>query len=93
MQNIEVTDMHLVAALFAYEANYVGVDRADKRNQRFLFDEELGVSVIFTKRHGVIEEIEYPTYEQIKLAYDTVSLMYPPTYVEALRRVKGIIHT
>jgi hypothetical protein len=69
------------------------VDRADKRNQKFLFDQNLGIQMIYTQKHGVISEVEFPTYEQIKLAYDTLSLMYPPNYVEALRRVKKIIFT
>lgn len=89
----EVTDMYFVAALIAYGADYVGVDRADKRNQKFMFKEPISVSRIFTKRSDDVSELDFPEFDEIKHAFDTVSLMYPPNYVEALRRVKGIIHT
>jgi hypothetical protein len=89
----EVTDMYLVAALFAYGAEYIGVSREDKKNQRFMFRDPLGVERIFSKKHGVVEELDEPSFDEFKQAFDTVTLMYPPQYVEALRRVKGIIHT
>jgi len=92
--NIEVTDMYLVAALIAYGADYVGVDRADRRNQKFLFSNPLnGIPKIHTYKHGVLNEIELPDFEAFKNAYDTTSLLYPTNYAEVLRRVKGIIHT
>lgn len=90
---IEVTDMYLVAVLIACGADYVGVDRIDKKNQRFAFSEPLGVKNIYTLRQGEVKTIENPAFKDIKLAYDTVVLLYPPNYVDALRRVKGIIHT
>jgi len=89
----EVTDMYFVASLIAYGANYVGVDRADKRNQKFIFKDPLEVSRIYTLKSGEIVELDDPEFDDIKHAFDTVSLMCPPNYIEALRRVKGIIHT
>lgn len=89
----KITDMYLVAALFAYGAEYIGVDRVDKRNQVFLFREPLGIDLIHVYKRGIVDDIANPTFEELKSAYDTVSLLYPPNYVEALRRVKGIIHT
>ena len=92
--NIEVTDMYLVAALMAYGADYVGVDRHDKRSQKFLFKNPLsGIDKIFTIKHRVISEIENPDFDLFKNAYDTTVLLYPKNYPEVLRRVKGIIHT
>ena len=89
----EVTDMYFVAALIAYGADYSGVDRVDKRNQKFMFKEPINVTRIYTKKDVGVSELDYPEFEEIKHAFDTVSLLYPPNYVEALRRVKGIIHT
>jgi len=92
--HIEVTDMYFVATLIAYGADYVGVDRADKRSQKFLFQNPLsGVAKIYTYKHGVLSEVENPDFDTLKNAYDTVTLLFPAGYAEAIRRVKGIIHT
>lgn len=92
--HIEVTDMYLVAALMAYGADYVGVDREDKRSQRFLFKNPLsGIPKIHTYKHGVLDEIESPSFEDFTNAYNTTCLLFPPNFSEVLRRVKGIIHT
>lgn len=88
----EVNDMYFAAVLFAYNAAYAGVDRADRRNQKFLFEKNVDVKKIFIEKHGIVDEIDNPTFEMIQSAYDTVTLLYPTNYVEALRRVKGIIH-
>ena len=93
MKNVEVTDMYLCASLFAYGAEYQGVDREDKRNQKFLFAEPLGIDKIYTLRHDFVMTVENPSFDDFKRAFDTSILLYPPQYVEALRRVKGIIHT
>lgn len=95
--NIEVTDMYLVAALIAYGADYVGVDRADRKSQKFLFRKPIGINRVYTLKgkHGVfdVDVIDDPSFDEVKLAYDTTSLLFPPNYSEILRRVKGIIHT
>lgn len=88
----EVNDMYFAAVLVAYDAAYAGVDRADKRNQKFLFENNIDVKKIYIEKHGILDEIDNPTFEMIQSAYDTVTLLYPTNYVEALRRVKGIIH-
>lgn len=88
----EVNDMYFAAVLFAYGAAYAGVDRSDRRNQKFLFEKNVDVTKIFIEKHGVVDEIDAPTFEMIQSAYDTVTLLYPTNYVESLRRVKGIIH-
>jgi len=96
MENNEVTDMYFVAALIAYGADYIGVDRADKRNQKFMFKEPIRVNKIFVLDSEDVmgaSAVYEPSYYEIKHAFDTVTLLYPPNYVEALRRVKGIIHT
>lgn len=91
--NIIVTDIYLVAALFAYGADYVGVDREDKRNQKFMFKTQLGIPKIHITKHGVLSSIEMPDYSAVRLAYDAQQLMYPPNFPESIRRAKGIIHS
>ena len=88
----KVNDMYFAAVLFAYGGDYAGVDRADKRNQLFLFESNININKIYIEKRGVVDEIDNPTFEMIQSAYDTVTLLYPTNYVEALRRVKGIIH-
>lgn len=89
----EVTDMYFVATLIAYGADYIGVDRTDKRSQKFTFGEPINVEKIFIKKKDAVVSLVQPSFDDIRNAFDTVSLLYPPNYVEALRRVKGIIHT
>jgi hypothetical protein len=89
----EVTDMYFVATLIAYEADYVGVDRGNKKTQKFFFNNPIGVKEIYIFDHGRIERVVDPTFEQIKIAYDTIKLLLPPRFFDAIRKVKGIIHT
>lgn len=89
----EITDMYFVATLISYGADYIGVDRADKRNQKFLFNEPIGIDKIHIFDHGTVKEIASPTFEQVRDSYDTLKLLYPPSYADAVRKVKGIIHT
>ena len=88
-----VTDMYFVAALIAYGADYAGVDRADKRNQIFAFKEPTRIPQIYIKDQEEVITISEPSFDEVKHAFDTLKLLYPPNYVEALRKVKGIIHT
>lgn len=91
----EVTDMYFVAALISYGADYIGVDRADKRNQKFNFNEPIDIDTIyiFDRKLKSVEAMLDPTFDEIKKAFDTLTLLYPANYPETIRRVKGIIHT
>jgi len=89
----ESTNIYLVAALFSYGADYVGVDRSDKQSQKFLFKEPLGIKEIYVIKVGLVASVQNPTFDEIKLAYESLNLMYPPEFEKALKRVKGIIYT
>ena len=89
----QATDLYFVAALIAYGANYHGVDRSNKRNQLFIFDDPFDVKEIFIKKDNEVDRLSDPTFDEIKHAFDTVILMFPPNYTEAVRRIKGIINS
>lgn len=90
---IEITDMYFVAVLIACGADYIGVDRNDKRAQRFSFRDTLGIKNVYVLNKGEVVKLENPKFDSIKHAYDTVTLLFPPNYIDALRRVKAIINT
>jgi hypothetical protein len=87
----EIDNIYLVAALMAYGADYVGVDRADKRMQRFHFG-KLEIEKIFVLEKDNVVIVDSPTYEFIKEAYENSMLFLPPTYIRMLKRVKGILY-
>ncbi len=89
----ETTDIYLVAALFSLKAKYAGVDRADRKSQKFLFHDPIGVKSIIISKDDFVEQVQNPTYEQIKLAYETSTLWFPPDYNDTLRKAKRILYT
>jgi hypothetical protein len=93
MDDIYTENMYLAAALISYGADYKGVDRQDRLNQAFKFGKELGVPKIYLLQNGQISELPSPNFDQFDIAFTSLSLMFPPSFVDAVKRVKAIIHS
>lgn len=84
-----IGDMYFAAALLAYDAILVGVNREDRRRQRFEFkDTDLKVYIM---DGGNAKEVLAPI-SRIETFFVAKSLMYPPSYPDAIRRIKSAIH-
>ena len=87
-----IGDMYFAATLLAYGAELVGMDREDPRHQKFQFVGEIEQIFVLEKGSKVILRIEKPSFDDIKTKFIGRTLMLPPEYVDAIRRIKAAIH-
>jgi hypothetical protein len=84
-------DMYFAATLLAYGAELLEIDRTNPRRQRFQFGGE--IEQIFVKDTSkVVLRIESPTFDDVKTRFAGRTLLFPPSYVDAVRRIKAVIH-
>lgn len=85
-----ISDMYLAAALLAYGAELEGIDRSDPKRQKFRFSGE--IKQVFTLSDNVVLRIESPSFDDVRTRFVGRTLVYPPSYVDAIRRIKAAIH-
>jgi len=86
-----IKDMYLAAALLAYDAELDRIDRSDVRRQEFIF--ATPPDEIYVKSGIVVLRIESPTFEDVETKFIAKTLFFPPSYPDALRRIKSAIHS
>jgi len=86
-----ISDMYLAAAILAYDGDLVGIDRSDIRRQQFKFTG--CVNVIYVLDQNTVAKLINPSLEEIETKFIAQTLMFPPNYPDALRRIKSAIHT
>jgi hypothetical protein len=91
MDEKQISDMYLAAAILSYGGVLVGIDRKDARKQKFRFSGE-GIPEIYVVDNGNMIRIVSPTLEIVETKFVSQSLYFPPTYPDALRRIKSAIH-
>ena len=84
-------DMYLAATLLAYGAELVNIDRSDPRRQRFQFGGEIK-QIFIASTAKVVVRIENPSFDDVKTKYAGRTLLFPPSYVDSVRRIKAVIH-
>ena len=87
-----IVDMYLAAALLAYGSDIVRVDRADKKRQRFVFREKEVQKILVNDGSGY-SEVNSPTIGEIEMYFLSRKLAYPPSYPDAIRSIKSVIHS
>lgn len=87
----QIGDMYLASALLAYGANLARIDRANTRRLKFCF--EGGVKEIYVLDGMSVERIENPELDEIEARFISRTLMFPPDYPGAIRRIKAAIHS
>ncbi len=85
-----VSDMYLAAALLAYGAELVEIDRSNIDRQKFFFSG--CIDQIFVFSDNIMLRIEKPTFDDIRVKFAGRKLAFPPSYVDAVKRIKAIIH-
>jgi hypothetical protein len=87
-----IGDMYLAAAFLSYNIPLTSVDRTVPRRQKFIFTKTQSLT-IFTLHSGVILSIQDASLEDIETNFVSDTLMFPPSYPDAVRRIKSAIHS
>jgi hypothetical protein len=87
-----IGDMYLAAAFLAYDIPLTSVDRTLPRRQKFVFTRDCPL-VIYTIHSGQVLTIPDATLDDLETNYVSETLMFPPSYPNAVRRIKSAIHS
>ena len=87
---VAISDMYFVAALISYQISYKRINRDNPRRLEFMFEDK--PSKVYLLHEGTIAVLEFLHLDQIQAAYTSNTLMFPPSYPDAIRRVKSAIH-
>jgi len=91
MDKIQIVDMYFAAALLAYEAKLIEIDRENEKRQKFIFGDN--VSKIYVLEDDVVTKMENLAIKDVETFFIAKTLMLPPSYPDAIRRIKSAIHT
>jgi hypothetical protein len=87
---MKISDMYLAATLLSYGAKLDEIDRSDPRRQQFSFSGEIK-EIWVIAGHSILR-IENPDFETIKTKYVGGTLVFPPAFVDCVKKVKSSIH-
>jgi len=89
-----ISDMYFVAILISLGHCYDHIDDTDPRRLRFMFPDEPSKVYILNKlgNNDISTLNEYRHIDQVQAAYTSGVLMYMPGFVDAIKRVKSVIH-
>jgi hypothetical protein len=87
-----ISDMYMAATLLAYGADLLEVDRSNPSRQRFKFGGEVEQVFVIEPGTKVPLRVENPTFDAVLTYYTSQKLIFPPSFVDALRRMKALIH-
>ena len=87
-----IGDMYLAAAFLAYKIPLTSVDRSIPRRQKFIFTKDCPLT-IYTMHSDVILTIKNASLDDIETNFVSDKLMFPPSYPNAVRKIKSAIHS
>lgn len=87
-----IGDLYLAAAFLAYKIPLTHVDRSLPRKQKFIFTKSCPLT-IYTVHSNVVLAVQNATLEDVELNYASDTLMFPPSYPDAIRKIKSSIHS
>ena len=95
MENKEekyIGDMYLAAAFLAYNIPLISIDRSVPRKQKFTFCKNSKLT-IFTLHGNVPITIQDASLDDIETNFASDTLLFPPKFVDAVRKIKSLIHS
>jgi hypothetical protein len=92
MNEKEIGDMYLAAALVSYGANMLRIDKKDMKHQKFIFEDNT-VSEIWVMSGTIHLRVVNPLIDEIKNYFTSKKLIYPPSYPDTIRSIKSEIHS
>ena len=87
-----IGDMYLAAAFLAYNIPLTSVDRSVPRRQKFTFTKDCEL-IIYTLHSGVVLAVHNATLGELENNFVSETLMLPPSYPNAVKRIKSTIHS
>lgn len=87
-----IGDMYLAAAFLAYGIPLVNIDRSIPRRQKFTFIRTEPLT-IFTLHSKVVLAVHNSTLDDVETNFASETLMFPPDYPDAIKRIKTTIHS
>lgn len=87
-----IGDMYLAAAFLAYNIPLTSVDRTVPRRQKFIFTKDFSLN-IYTLHSNTVLVIRDATLDDIETNYVSETLLFPPSYPNAIKRIKASIHS
>jgi len=91
METNEISDMYLAAAFLAYDVELISIDRSDAHRQRFCFSSK--IDHIWVMDGGIAVKRNEPSVDEMKTRFTAKDLLFPPSYPDAIRRIKSAIHS
>jgi len=88
---ISINELYLAAALLAYGATLEDIDRTNLRRQKFLFSDSPVKEIWILAGHSILR-IENPDIETIKTKFTAGVLVFPPNFVDSVRKIKSAIY-
>ncbi|PNX52369.1 MAG: hypothetical protein BV458_09940 [Thermoplasmata archaeon M9B2D] len=86
-----ISDMYMAAMLLSYGADLLEVDRSDRRRQKFKFGGQIP-QIFVRSSEKVVLRIENPSFDDIMTYFVGEKLLFPPSFVDSVRRIKALIH-
>lgn len=87
----QIGDMYLAAALLAYESELKAIDKSNKKRQMFGFNDS--IPYVYILEAGIPLRVSQPTIDDVETYFIAKKLMFPPSYPDAIRRIKSSIHS
>ena len=82
--------MYLAATLLAYGATLENIDRTNPNRQIFTFSGDIE-EIWVLSGHSILR-IENPTFDTIETKFLGNKLVFPPTFIDCVRKIKSAIH-
>lgn len=82
--------MYLAAVFLAYGAKLENIDRSNPNRQKFKFSK--GVNEIWVLAGHSILRIENPEFEVLEKHFLGSTLVFPPRFIDDIKKVKSAIH-
>ena len=87
-----IGDMYLAAAFLSYNISLASINRTVPRRQKFTFIKDCPLT-IFTLHSGVVLAVQNATLDDIETNFASETLLFPPNYPDAVKRIKATIHS
>ena len=92
MDEKQIGDMYLAAALVSYGATMIRIDKADRKHQKFVFVDGT-IKEIWVESGNIHLKVVTPVIKEIENYFFSKKLVYPPSYPDTICSIKSAIHS
>ena len=89
----KISDMYLASALLAYGATLAKIDRTDEKRQRFCFKDNIKYVYVLEPDRQNVAALHDPLISDIETLFISKTLLFPPSYPDAIRSIKSAIYS